>query len=210
MRPQSLSVATRPRGRPVSGGATAAPVAVLLLVALAAGPSGQTRAGQVPDLPETVARVNGVAIARGELEARLVQSRSMNPERFDRMADAERASAMARTLDDMIVREVQVQEARRRGLIVADGEMAADLEALAAMARTRGGLDRLLAEYGITLDQWKEETRRNLLIRKLERAEAASLSAEDRDRQWPARRRAWLRGLVEAADIWRWTPGVAP
>ncbi|MGE0464478.1 MAG: SurA N-terminal domain-containing protein [Vicinamibacterales bacterium] len=185
-------------------------MSILLLVALVAGPSGQIPASRAPDLPEIVARVNGVALTRGEFEARLAQSRSMNPERFDRMADAERASAMARTLDDMIVREVQVQEARRRGLVVADEEMAADLEGLAAMARTRGGLDRLLADYGITLDQWKEETRRNLLIRKLERAEAASLSVEDRERQWPARRRAWLRGLVEAADIRRWTPRVAP
>lgn len=210
MRPQSLSVALRFGGGPGSGGATALPASILLLVALAAAPSGQTQAGRAPELPETVARVNGVAITRGEFEARLEQSRSMNPERFDRMADAERTSAMARALDDMIVREVQVQEARRRGLVVADGEMAADLEELAAMAGTRGGLDRLLAEYGITLDQWKEETRRNLLIRKLERAEAAALPAQDRDRLWQMRRRAWLRGLVEAADIWRWTPRVAP
>ena len=186
------------------------PMLLVALVGLTSGASEQAGVEASPDVPAIVARVNIVAITRAVLEARLAQSRSMNPERFDRMTDAERHDALVRTLDDMIMREVQVQAARQRGLTVADEELAADLEDLAALARARGGMDRLLAEYGITLEQWKEETRRNLLIRKLERAEAATIPPPDRERLWPSRRRAWLRGLIEAADIWRWTPPAAP
>lgn len=35
------------------------------------------------DLPEIVAHINGTSITRVQFEARLAQSRSMNPERFD-------------------------------------------------------------------------------------------------------------------------------
>jgi parvulin-like peptidyl-prolyl isomerase len=185
-------------------------VLLAALVGLTAGASEQAGIDILASVPAVVARVNGVAITRAALEARLAQSRSMNPDRFDRMTDAERHDALVRTLDDMIVREVQVHAARQRGLTVADEELTADLEDLAALARTRGGMDRLLAEYGITLEQWKEETRRNLLIRKLEGAEAAAIPPPDRARLWPGRRRAWLRGLIETADIWRWTPPAAP
>jgi SurA N-terminal domain len=210
VRPQSVPVA---RSHVTSRGALCpAPfaVSILVLIGLMAGTSGKAWAGGAPEPPEVVARVNGVAIARGAFESRLAQSRSMNPERFDRMTGAERRDAMTRTLNAMILREVQAQEARRRGLAVTDEEMTRDLEELAALASGRGGQDRLLSEYGITLAQWKEETRRNLLIRKLERAEAAALPAPDRDRLWQARRREWLRSLVEAADIWHWTPEAAP
>ncbi len=73
------------------------------------------------------------------------------------------------------VREIEVQEAERRGLVAGDDEIEGDLRGLTEMARTRGGVDGLLAEYRITLDQWKEEARRTSLIQKLEDAEAARL-----------------------------------
>ncbi len=193
------------------------------------------------DLPTIVARINGTVITRAQLEARLTQSRSMNPERFDDMTTAERRRAMLRTLDSIVVREIEVQEAEKRGITVADEELDRDLNELKALAGTRGGLETLLAEYGTTLDEWMAETRRNHMIRELEQAEAWKLPvsesevrdefernfwreahrppdtviAEHRDhmkevirqRRWSASRREWLRPLIEAATIWRWTPG---
>lgn len=213
----------------------------LIALALAALRLGVGPAeAQVPDLPDIVARINGTSITRAQFDARLAQSRSMNPERYDAMTPAERDQAMLRTLNSMVVREIEVQEAERRGLVVGDDEIEGDLRGLTEMARTRGGVDGLLAEYRITLDQWKEEARRTLLIQKLEDAEAARLPvtadeireeftrnfwdgqgsppdevlAEHRDhmqgvirqRKWAAHRREWLRPLVDAASVWRWTP----
>lgn len=132
-------------------------------------------------LPAIVARVNGAAITRAQVEARLAQSRAMSPERYDSMTAAERRRAMQRTLNSLVIREVQVQEAKKHGLTVADEELQKDVRDLEATAGARGGLERLLAAYGTTLGQWKEEARRNLLIQKLEDAEAARLPLTEED-----------------------------
>lgn len=209
-----------------------------LLVAVLAGMPSASAWSQ--DLPAIVARINGTAVTRAQFEARLAQSRSMNPERFDHMTAVERNRAMLRTLNSIVVREIEVQEARKRGITVADEELEPLLHELETQARTSGGMEKLLAEFSTTLDEWTEETRRNLLIQKLEQAEAAKPAVSDsevreefllnfwreprpppdavlaehrehmlaviRQRKWSTHRREWLRPLVEAATIWRWTP----
>lgn len=217
-------------------------IAALFFFLLLAGLTGVAPADdKTLDLPEVVARINGTSITRAQFEARLAQSRSMNPERYDSMTAEDRNQAMLRTLNSIVLREIEVQEATKHGIKVSDKELERDLNDLKAHARTRGGLEKLLAEYRITLDQWKEEARRNLLIQKLEQTEAAKLPvtqseireeftrhfwqekhpppeavlAEHREhmlavirqRKWSLHRKEWLRPLVEAATVWRWTPG---
>ncbi|MCC7243136.1 MAG: SurA N-terminal domain-containing protein, partial [Acidobacteria bacterium] len=106
------------------------------------------------DLPAIVARINGTAVTRAQFEARLAQSRSMNPERFDHMTAVERNQAMLRTLNSIVVREIEVQEARKRGITVADEELEPLLHELETQARTSGGMEKLLAEFSTTLDEW--------------------------------------------------------
>ena len=62
-----------------------------LLVAVLAGMPSASAWSQ--DLPAIVARINGTAVTRAQFEARLAQSRSMNPERFDHMTAVERNRA---------------------------------------------------------------------------------------------------------------------
>ncbi len=210
---------------------------VFCVVPLAVSAGGTLPAG---DLPDVVARINSVAITRADFEARLAQSRSMNPGRFDAMAPEEKVRAIVRALNGMIQRELEVQEARRQGIVVGDAEVEREMEALKRSAAAQGGVERMLADYGITPAQWQEETRRNLLMQKLEESRYMKIpvtedeirrefesswqdktppTSKDFDehrkhmrmivqqRKWTIeQRKLWLKPLMDAADIWRWTP----
>lgn len=144
--------------------------------------SGLSFAGEPEQkFPEVMARVNGVVISRAQFETRLAQSRSMNPELFDRMKPDEKTRAMVRVLNGMIQREIETQEARRRGITASEEEVERLLSDLETTYTNKGGLKQALAEFRITLEQWKEETRRNLLIRKLEQSEFAKILVSDDD-----------------------------
>jgi len=120
------------------------------------------------DFPEIVARIDDVTITRSQFETRLAQSRSMNPALFDAMRPGEKARAIVRVLNGMIQRELEVQEARRRKLTVSEEEADRALAELETVYASKGGLKQALADFQITLEQWKKETRENFLIEKLE------------------------------------------
>lgn len=147
----------------------------LALVAAAVGEQ------QPAGLPEVVARINNTAITRTELETRFAQSRSMNPALFDAMPPPERQRATLRVLNDMVIRELEVQEARRRGFAVADAEIERELSGLRQRFPDEAALVKNLAEHQITLAQWREETRRNLLIAKLEQSVLAGIPVTDEE-----------------------------
>ncbi|MCR4346656.1 MAG: SurA N-terminal domain-containing protein [Sulfuricaulis sp.] len=132
-------------------------------------------------LPEIVARINDVAVTRAQFETRLAQSRSMNPSLFDAMGAEEKAHAMVRVLNGMIQRELEVREAHRRGITVAEEEIAQRLREMEASYANKGGLKQAFAEFKITPEQWKEETRRNLLIERLEAIESAAMPVTDEE-----------------------------
>jgi len=138
-------------------------------------------ADQPAGLPEVVARINNTAITRAELLTRLEQSRSMSPQRFDAADAPARERALQRVLNDMILRELEVQEARRRGFAVDNSEVERELAGLRRRYPDEAALMRNLTEYKITLAQWREETRRNLLIVKLEQSILAGIPATDEE-----------------------------
>lgn len=105
----------------------------------------------------------------------------MNPALFDAMGAEEKAHAMVRVLNGMIQRELEVREAHRRGITVAKEEVAQRLRELEAAYANKGGLKQAFAEFRITPEQWKEETRRNLLIERLEAIEAAAMPVTDEE-----------------------------
>lgn len=137
--------------------------------------------GAEEKFPEQMARVNDVVITRVQFESRLAQSRSMNPALFDHMPPDEKSRAMLRVLNGMIQRELEVQEARRRGVTAAEQEVARLLADLEATYANKGGFKQALTEFQITLEQWKEETRRNLLIQQLEQSEYSAIPVSDED-----------------------------
>ncbi len=132
-------------------------------------------------LPEIVARINDVAVTRAQFETRLTQSRAMNPALFDAMGAEEKAHAVVRVLNGMIQRELEVQEAHRRKMAVPETEVEWALAELETVYSNKGGLKQALTDFNITLEQWKEETRRNLLIERLEASLYRGISASEEE-----------------------------
>jgi hypothetical protein len=141
-----------------------------------------------PPDEDVVATVGNVSIRRADLDRRLAQSRSMDPARFDAMTAEERRCAAAAALAQLVRREVLVQEARRRGLVADEAEVARRFAELSRSA-PRGDVDALLGAHAIDGPQWREETRHNLLIDAL-RSAPDMMALDD------AGRRAFTRDLV--------------
>ncbi len=150
-----------------------------LIILLLPGVAGAETAP--PAFPEVVARVNDVAITRAQFEARVAQSRSMNPALFDAMGPEEKARALVRALNGMIQRELEVQEARRRGMTVPESEVERQLAELEVAYANKGGLKQALADFRITLEQWKKETRENFLIERLEAAQRGRIPVSEEE-----------------------------
>lgn len=125
--------------------------------------------------------MNDVAITRAQFETRLAQSRSMNPSLFDAMGAEEKAHAMVRVLNGMIQRELEVQEARRQGITAPESEVERRLAELEAAYANKGGLKQALADYKITLEQWKKETRENFLIERLEASQRGRIPVSEEE-----------------------------
>lgn len=128
-------------------------------------PQPSAEAIQIPDL---VATVNGVNIIRQDLERRISQSRAMDPERFDAMSLEQRKSAIIRTIDQMILREIIYQEAVNRGIVVSDEVVDFKLDELKMQFPSEDVFKQAFADAGITIPAWKDDTRMTLMGMKLE------------------------------------------
>lgn len=156
-------------------------------------------------IPDVVAVVNGTNITRQDLERRMAQSRSMNPERFDAMGIEERKKAIIRTIDNMVMREVTYQEAVREGIVVTDEEVEMGLDDLKRRFQSEDAFQKAFADANITIPAWKKETRKNMMGMKLEGLMAAKLKISDSE--WQQQQRpAWERGLLTNAKVWKWSP----
>ena len=163
-----------------------------ILIALLPAISTAEKAIQIPDV---VAVVNGTNITKQDIERRMAQSRSMNPERFDAMGLEERKKAIIRTTDNMVMREVIYQEAVTRGIVVTDKEVEMGLDDLKRRFPSEEAFQEAFADANITIPAWKEETRKNMMGVKLEELMAAKLKISD-----------WKRGLLTNATVWKWSP----
>ena len=154
------------------------------------------------DLPPVVAVVNGRKITRRDLERRVAQSRSMDPEGFDRMSESVRQRALARVLRACIVRELEYQEALRRGVRVRDERVRLALDTARRRYPSQDAFRRSLLQGQITVGQWRQEMKRTLMISGLEERISAGLPAPE----WAKQRPLWLQGLRNRARIWVWEP----
>lgn len=122
-------------------------VAAVVVVALLV--TGGTLTLRAKDDSSAVARVNGVTITKGEL--------------FDEMY----SYVGEQVLDELILMKLIHMEAADRGVAVADADVDAELGKFAEQV---GGLDQLhflLFQQQMTLDDFAEQIRNNLLIKAL-------------------------------------------
>jgi len=118
----------------------------------------------VGKLPEVVARVNGTPIGKGDLLARADSMRAQM-ERMGAPAPPQSDEFYRAMLDQLIGSQLLYAEAKKRGLVPTDAEVAENLARL--KARNPEEFSRQLAGQGITEKDLAADLAQNLAIQKL-------------------------------------------
>ncbi len=132
-------------------------------------------------IPDVVATVNGHNITREDLERRMTQSRAMDPERFDAMDPEQRKKAIARTIGNMVVREVVYQAALKRKIVITDKDVDQKLKELKSQFPSEDAFHKTFADAQITIPAWRVETKKNIMAAKLEELMADELDVSDKE-----------------------------
>jgi len=106
----------------------------------------------------------------------------------------------AQVLEDLITRKMQVQDARKAGVVVGDTDIESAVQAI--MERTGVSQEKLeaaLAKYGLTLDDLREITGDVALINKYIGDYVASGAKDEQDVQ--NKRNDWLTSLAQTSKI---------
>ena len=115
-------------------------------------------------LPEVVAHVNGMAIARHEFERAVqsaeVQAGQVVPPQF-------RDEVYRRVLDRLIDFHLLLQESRARDLAVDESAVEAEIARVVAGFDSEAAFEAQLDEWQSTFDEVREEARKDLLIAKV-------------------------------------------
>jgi hypothetical protein len=173
--------------------------ALLLLVLLPLrGPALEDPNPDALDLPPVMARVNGRVIGNAEVEARIAQVRSMDPDRFSRMSREQKQRAVGRVVNDLVIRAVELEEAAAQGVSASEAETDALFRAEARASGGERAFGAALREAGSSAAEWKRQMRDVLSIRRIE---ARALGASP-----PPRARAeWIAGLRNRDKVWLWS-----
>lgn len=132
---------------------TAAPVAVPNAVA------------PVPtELPDVVARVNGEDIGRAELKRAVARLES---QLGAPLPDEERSHVIRELLDQQIALALLLQEATARGIEATDADVDGELAFVQAQFPSEQAFTEALAQEAMTLDEFRTETARQIVVSRL-------------------------------------------
>jgi peptidyl-prolyl cis-trans isomerase SurA len=135
------------------------------------------RNGQAPS-PDTWAVVNGTTISRGEVEK---YYRSRQQTQGGTPSHEEALSLKLSILDQLINNEILFQRAKALNLVASDGEVE-DRFTQSKSSFTEDEFQKKLQESGLSVDDLKNELRRELSIQKLlNREVVAKISVTDAD-----------------------------
>src|SRR5213082_1370404 len=133
---------------------------------------------QAQHAPEVWPAVNGKEIKREEVD-KYYRTR-VNPEGQE-PSQEEALSLKLNVLDELIYNEILLERAKKLGLEASDGEVE-DKFTERKSPYTEDEFQRQLREQGITVDDWKQDMRRQLSIQKLlNREVVAKISITDQD-----------------------------
>jgi peptidyl-prolyl cis-trans isomerase C len=122
------------------------------------------------ELPAILARVNGEAIERWEVEAALREITLMN---LHPIPQAERDELVRTLLDRIIGHHLAAQLARARSLGVSDAEVDADLAAMRREFSSDRTFNETLASFRLSRDQLRQQRRVSLQVANLVRVAIA-------------------------------------
>ncbi len=158
---------------------------------------------QVADPSEILATVNGEKITRGEVEHRMEQVASMNPEAAKKMDEKQRQALMRQILDRLIEQRLILQEAVRQGIQVSDEEAGRMLKNLRRQFSSDEEMEELLKKGKTSIAERKKDDREFMMTRKLEAkmTEQIEISENDIENYWESARPFLIRDMVKARHI---------
>lgn len=143
--------------------------------ATAAVPPAPTPPKPMPaELPEVIARVNGEAVKKIDLE-RIIKNMELSanqpipPDRRDEI--------MRRALDQLVTYTVLSQEMRARKVAVTDAEIEGNLKQMQAQFPNEQEFKKALETRGMTVERLRADARVDMSINKMMEAELASTAA---------------------------------
>ncbi len=151
--------------------ATPAPAAAASQATPAAAPAPEPPAKPVPaQLPDVVARVNGEAIKKADLEnaEKGLEGRAGGPVPAD-----QRDRVYRGVLNDMIAFRLLVQEVKARKIVVPDADIDAQIAQVRGQFQTDAQFQQALALQKMTLAAVREDARSELGVEKLVEGEIA-------------------------------------
>lgn len=131
-------------------------------------PSGEP-VKPVPDvLPEVLARVNGEDIKKADLENAV---RNLESQVGQKVPADRRSEIFREVLDQLISYRLLVQESKTRNVVVTDAELDASVGEIRGQFPDEAAFKAALTAQSKTLDDFRRETRENMIIEKMLRAE---------------------------------------
>jgi parvulin-like peptidyl-prolyl isomerase len=126
-------------------------------------------AGVPPELRTVVARVNGVAVTSGELDAEIDRLAPSSVTAHSKSAD--KAALRQRALDELIIRELAYQKAKQQKLTVPAAEMSAAVARIRGRYKGTGSFNKALAAEQISEQEFRQRVEKDLLLRKIYKRE---------------------------------------
>lgn len=123
------------------------------------------------ELPDLVARVNGEAIERAELEQALIR---VEAQVGGALSDSERSHVVREILDELIAFHLLTQEAAARGIVASPAELDAEVAQVQAQFPSEERFVQALAQQQTTLAVFRAETERQLTVGRLLEDEISS------------------------------------
>lgn len=122
-------------------------------------------AAGLPDPRSAVARVNGVAVTSGELDAEIDRLAPSSVTAHSKSPD--KAALRKRALDELIVRELAYQKAKQQNLTVPAAEMNATVARIKGRYRAAGSFNKALTADQISEQEFLHRVEKDLLLRKI-------------------------------------------
>jgi len=123
----------------------------------------------LPDPRTPVARVNGVAVTSGELDAEIDRLAPSAVSAHGKSAD--KAALRKKALDELIVRELAYQKAKEQKLNVPAAEMNAAVAKIKGRYKAAGSFRAALAAEQISEPEFRRRVEKDLLLRKIYKRE---------------------------------------
>lgn len=163
---------------PAKGSKTILATLFLLGAALLSGSCG--------GLPtEAAVRVNDIVITKDDVESRMNYLSKLYPGMVSRDDEVNFANIRRQTTRDLVLAELERQEAERRNITVSTSDVDDELQTMAE-DDFLSDMDRMIEDYarkGISLEELRTVTRERLLHQKLMADESASIPVSELDIQ---------------------------